>query len=76
MVIKDFDERKVAAVDVRDLIRIIEELIKDPPIEFDDKSESFKDGYVTAFGLLTELLKKVLKDARIQAEQDGVNIVS
>ena len=76
MVIKDFDERKVAAVDVRDLIRIIEELIKDPPIEFDDKSESFEDGYVTAFGLLTELLKKVLKDARIQAEQDGVNIVS
>ena len=76
MVIKDFDERKVAAVDVRDLIRIIEEFIKDPPIEFDDKSESFEDGYVTAFGLLTELLKHVLKDARIKAQEDNINIVS
>ena len=76
MVIKDFDERKVAAVDVRDLIRIIEEFIKDPPIEFDDKSESFEDGYVTAFGLLTGLLKNVLKDARIKAQEDDINIVS
>ena len=76
MVIKDFDERKVAAVDVRDLLRIIEEFIKDPPIEFDDKSESFEDGYVTAFGLLTQLLKNVLQEARIKAQEDNINIVS
>ena len=76
MIKENFDERKVAAVDVKDLIKIIEDLVKEPPIEFDDKSESFENGYVTAFRLLTDILEKVLIEARIKAKNDNINIVS